>query len=93
MTGKRWLRVPEAALYMRLAEDTLNKFRCYGGGPQYTKRGRCILYRDDWCDQWLENGVRRSTSEYVPAEDGGARSLNSGNDSSEEPKGPPPGRA
>ncbi len=63
MNGRQWLFVAEAALYMRLSKATLDKFRCYGGGPQFTKRGRRVFYRQDWCDQWLEKGVTGSTAE------------------------------
>jgi len=68
-----WLRVPEAARYAGLSATTLNKLRCYGGGPRYVRQGRSILYRQDWCDEWLVKGVARSTAEYEPAAKAGSR--------------------
>ena len=67
-----WLRVPEAARYTGLSATTLNKLRCYGGGPRYVRQGRCILYRQDWCDEWLVKGAARSTAEYEPAAKAGS---------------------
>ena len=78
-----WLRVPEAARYTGLSAGTLNKLRCYGGGPRYVRQGRSILYRQDWCDEWLVKGAVRSTAEYGLVEKtSGGRS-----------KSPPQGRA
>ena len=72
-----WLRVPEAARYTGLSATTLNKLRCYGGGPRYVRQGRCILYRQDWCDEWLVKGAARSTAEYEPpAKAGSAKQKN-----------------
>ena len=38
------LTTPEAAAYMGLAVSTLNKWRCHGGGPRYSKLGRAVRY-------------------------------------------------
>jgi len=41
----RLLDVPEAAEYLGLSKSTLDKWRCYGEGPQFIKMGRAIRYR------------------------------------------------
>ena len=33
------MRAPQAAAYTRVAESTLAKLRCYGGGPRFAKLG------------------------------------------------------
>jgi len=60
------MRVPEAARYLQLAESTLNKMRCSGGGPRFIKAGpRVVLYDRGDLDEWLANRTWGSTSEYV----------------------------
>jgi hypothetical protein len=48
-----------------LAEATLAKFRCVGGGPAFLRYGRRILYRPSALNDWLAVRVRelRNTSE------------------------------
>jgi hypothetical protein len=58
------MRVTEAAAYMGMSPDTLNKKRCTGGGPRFTKRGRMVFYNQVWCDEWQAQGTASSTSEY-----------------------------
>jgi predicted DNA-binding transcriptional regulator AlpA len=59
------LRVPEAARYIGLAQSTLNKMRCFGGGPRFAKAGaRVIVYDRRDLDEWLEARTCNSTSEY-----------------------------
>lgn len=35
-----------------IAVSTLNKLRCVGGGPQFCKFGRAVLYDEAWLDEW-----------------------------------------
>ena len=51
-----------AALYLRLARQTLAKMRVSGTGPFYYKVGRRILYDRAELDGWLDTRRRRSTS-------------------------------
>lgn len=48
------------------APRTLAKYRVFGGGPEYHKAGRIVLYTTDALDTWALariGGVRRSTSD------------------------------
>ncbi len=59
------MRADEAAAYLRLAQSTLAKLRCYGGGPVFAKAGgRRVIYDKSDLDAWLESRLFRSTSEY-----------------------------
>lgn len=60
------MRSPEAASYLRMAESTLAKLRCYGGGPRYSKVGpRLVIYDRADLDAYLADRMCRSTSEYA----------------------------
>jgi len=56
------LAVGDAASYVALSESTLNKLRLTGGGPKYSKLGRCVRYRTTDLDTWLDRHRRSSTS-------------------------------
>ena len=59
------MRVPQAAAYTRVAESTLAKLRCYGGGPRFAKLGpRLVVYDRADLDAWMSNRMCHSTSEY-----------------------------
>ncbi len=51
----------EAAAFLGLATSTLNKWRCYGEGPQFIKLGRAVRYRLDSLERYVETRVRNST--------------------------------
>ncbi len=60
------MRAREAANYVRLAESTLAKLRCYGGGPSFSKAGpRLVVYDKNDLDAWLTSRLCRSTAEYA----------------------------
>lgn len=59
---KALLTTSEAAAYLGLAISTLNKWRCFGEGPQFIKLGRAVRYRLDDLDRFVEIGIRRLTS-------------------------------
>lgn len=60
MTPK--MRVPQAAAYLGISVSTLNKMRCYGGGPFYYKAGsRVVLYDRADLDSWLESSMTDCT--------------------------------
>jgi hypothetical protein len=60
------MRSPEAAAYLRMAESTLAKLRCYGGGPRFAKVGpRLVIYDRADLDAYLADRMCRSTSEYA----------------------------
>ena len=59
----RFLRTPEAAVYLCLSPRTLEKHRCYGTGPVYHKLGGRVVYAIDDLERWFTPGARRSTSD------------------------------
>ena len=63
-TTPRLLRTRDAARYCGLAKSTLEKLRCYGGGPQFTRRGKAVFYPIESLDEYLASLPRfNSTSE------------------------------
>ena len=54
----------EAAAYLGLAVSTLNKWHCYGTGPEFLKLGRAVRYRQDDLDAFLETRRLTSTAQY-----------------------------
>ncbi len=59
----RFLKTPDAAVYLGLSARTLEKHRCYATGPVYRKLGGRIVYAIVDLDAWAEIGTRRSTSD------------------------------
>jgi hypothetical protein len=54
--------VPNAGIYLNLAEKTLATMRMNGTGPKYSKRGK-ITYALADLDAWVLSGERISTSQ------------------------------
>ena len=59
----RFLRTPEAAVYLGLSGRTLEKHRCFGTRPVYHKLGGRVVYSIDDLERWFMPGARRSTSD------------------------------
>jgi predicted DNA-binding transcriptional regulator AlpA len=55
------IRVQEAAARVGLSKSTLDKLRCFGGGPAYFKLGRAVVYSTEALDDWLAARSRTST--------------------------------
>ena len=55
------IRVRAAAEYVGLSKSSLDKFRCYGTGPAYSKVGRAVVYSTADLDAWLAAGRRTTT--------------------------------
>lgn len=53
----------EAAHYLRLKPNTLEKMRVYGGGPVYRKHGRHVRYHIDDLIGWSVLRKKDSTSD------------------------------
>lgn len=60
-----WKDEKEAAAYTRFAVSTLQKKRCLGGGPRYSKKSGRIRYHTDDLDAWMRETVVSSTSEMA----------------------------
>lgn len=48
------IRVKEAANYLGLSKSTLDKLRCFGGGPRCFKLGRAVVYSTTDLDAWRD---------------------------------------
>lgn len=59
---RRMLRTEDAANYIGLSASTLTKLRLTGGGPEYIKLGKSVVYDPSDLDAWLSSKRRRSTS-------------------------------
>ena len=51
------LDTAEAAVYLRLAKQTLAKWRSQGRGPSFVRLGGSVFYRLSELDQFIEAGV------------------------------------
>ena len=58
------LTTAQAAEFLGLATTTLEKYRCFGGGPRYLKLGRAVRYRLADLDEWMGRRAAFSTSDY-----------------------------
>ncbi|PDS54725.1 DNA-binding protein [Rhizobium anhuiense] len=56
------LRTEDAANYTGLSASTLTKLRLTGGGPEYIKIGKSVVYDPSDLETWLTSKRRRSTS-------------------------------
>lgn len=61
------IRVREAATYVGLSKSTLDKLRHFGGGPEYYKVGRAVVYDTAALDTWLAS--KRASDTWSAAND------------------------
>lgn len=71
-TSLRYLTTPEAAGYLRLKPNTLEKMRSSGRGPKFRGHGRNVVYAIEDLDAWSGERVRQSTSDPAGRKKGGA---------------------
>lgn len=62
---KPFLNTVEAAAWLRLTKNTLEKMRVQGRGPEYRKHGRYVRYHIEDLVEWSKANKRRSTSDAV----------------------------
>lgn len=62
---KRYLTNQEAAEFLNLSPKTLNKQRVYGGGPQFHKFGRRVVYALSDLEAWAN--ARACGATFDPA--------------------------
>lgn len=48
----KYFNTKSAARYLGLSHRTLEKYRTYGGGPEYHKIGRKVMYTLTDIDKW-----------------------------------------
>ncbi|MEQ1904891.1 MAG: helix-turn-helix domain-containing protein [Pirellulaceae bacterium] len=58
------LRVHQAADLLGLSAGTLDKWRVTGGGPEFIKLGRRILYRRETLEEFISGKMKPHTSAY-----------------------------
>jgi excisionase family DNA binding protein len=63
MPHKPFLTTKEAAVWLGLTKNTLEKMRVHGNGPLYRKHGRYVRYHLEDLIDWSEANKRRSTSD------------------------------
>jgi len=61
--ARPFLDTRQAAVYLGLKPNTLEKMRVYGGGPQYRKHGRHVRYHIDDLKAWSDLRRRDITGE------------------------------
>ena len=62
---KPFLNTVEAAAWLRLTRNTLEKMRVQGRGPTYRKHGRYVRYHIEDLVEYSQGNKRRSTSDVV----------------------------
>ncbi len=63
----RYVGTREASRLIGLSPRTLEKYRCYGGGPVYLKIGGRVVYRQADLEAWAEQAARTSTHDAADA--------------------------
>jgi hypothetical protein len=58
-----FLNTVEAAAWLRLTKNTLEKMRVQGRGPVYRKHGRYVRYHIEDLVDYSQASLRRSTSD------------------------------
>ncbi|MEH2535141.1 hypothetical protein V1277_005561 [Bradyrhizobium sp. AZCC 1588] len=58
-----FLNTVEAAAWLRLTKNTLEKMRVHGTGPAYRKHGRYVRYHIEDLLEYSRASKRRSTSD------------------------------
>jgi excisionase family DNA binding protein len=61
--GNPFRTTKEAAAFLKLKPNTLEKMRVYGGGPIYRKHGRHVRYHIDDLNAWSDLRKKDSTSD------------------------------
>ena len=66
MVETRLLTAEEAAQYLSVSPKSLETWRTRGGGPRFVRlRSRAIRYRLNDLTEFVEQGIRASTSDPV----------------------------
>ncbi len=53
MTEQSLLSTQEAAEFLQVSRALLEKWRCYGGGPDYVKIGKSVRYTRSSLDEFI----------------------------------------
>ena len=60
---KEYLTTPEAAEYLNLSTQFLERARHLGGGPCYVKMSRMVRYKRSDLDAFMQERIRTNTLE------------------------------
>lgn len=66
MAQTTYLTQNEAALFLRLSERTLERWRVEGQGPRFRRFGRRVVYAQTDLETWADGRCFQSTSESEP---------------------------
>jgi len=66
--GIRLYSEKEAAEMLNISVKTLQAWRFKGNGPRYYKLGRCVRYKIEDLEDFLNNNAQNSTSGYGSGE-------------------------
>jgi len=73
-TNDYLLNQTQAASFLKLSKRTLERYRCYGGGPPFCKLGRRTMYRQADLLDWVNARIFNNTAESQLAQlSGGAK--------------------
>lgn len=61
--SNQYFNTEGASKHYKLSQSYLAKLRHFGGGPEYIKAGKRILYSQQKFDSWLNKKERSSTSD------------------------------
>ena len=61
---EEFLTPKQAGGYLHVSKSYLDKLRVYGGGPNFLRFGRKILYRKSELNRWAAERSFNSTSAY-----------------------------
>ena len=56
-SGHGMWKTAEAAAFLGVANQTLNKWRCHSTGPRYYKLARYIWYKEEDLRDWIAASV------------------------------------
>ena len=59
----KFVRTGDASRFLGVGESTLEKLRCVGGGPRFSKLGKIVVYALGDLERWAADRVVGSTSE------------------------------
>jgi predicted DNA-binding transcriptional regulator AlpA len=61
-SSQTFLQTKEVAQLLGISKSTVEKHRCHGTGPKYSKLGRKVVYAPADVNEWIRQNARRSTS-------------------------------
>lgn len=57
MSGHGMWKTEEAAAFLGVAAQTMNKWRCKAQGPKYVKIAHAVWYREEDLREWIAQSV------------------------------------